>query len=97
MLVLVGDNMGVIGSIRKRIAPEAAWAMLDEIEEIIRRNQWGLDLRWVESDGNVAHSATHDELLTPYRTKRTWQVSVEEAYSEPEGGRGKRDIDRNLM
>ena len=97
MLVLAGDNTGVIGSLRKRIAPEAAWAMLDEIEEIIRRNHWGLDLRWVESDGNVAHSATHDETLTDYRINRTWKISVEEEYSEPEGGRGKRDIDGNLM
>ena len=71
--------------------------MLDEIEEIIRRNHWGLDLRWVESDGNVAHSATHDETLTGYRINRTWKLSVEEEYSEPEGGRGKRDIDGNLM
>ena len=97
MVVLVGDNMGVIGSIRKRIGPEGAWEMLDEIEEIIKRNKWGLDLRWVESDGNVAHSATHDERLTMYRTSRTWQVSVEAAYSEPEGGRGKRDIDGNII
>lgn len=97
MIVLTGDNTGVIGSIRKRVAPEGAWVMLDEIEEIIRRNGWGLDLRWVESDGNVAHCATHDERVTVYRTNRTWQVCVEEAYSEPEGGRGKRDIEGNLI
>ena len=92
-IVLVGDNTAVIGSIRKRMAPEGAWAMLDEIENLIVSNGWGLVLKWVESDGNVAHSATHDESITEYREARTWRVMTEELYSEPIGGRGKRDID----
>ena len=97
MVVLIGDNTGVIGSIRKRLAPEGAWGMIDEIEEIVRRNGWGLDLRWVESDGNVAHSATHCEPVTKYRTFRTWQLCGAEGYFEPVGGRGKRDIDGVLI
>ena len=86
MIVLTGDNTGVIGSIRKRVAPEGAWAMLDEIEDIIRRNGWGLDLRWVESDGNVAHSATHNEDPTEYRTERSWLLATSEEYPPPVGG-----------
>ena len=43
-------------------APSHTWMAMR-----IASDGWGLDLRWVESDGNVAHSATHDEPLTQYR------------------------------
>ena len=83
---LVGDSKACIGSLRKRLAPQPAWWMLDEIMSLFEKNDWGLELRWVESDGNVAHSATHDELITDYRTQRSWLVATSVEYPPPEGG-----------
>ena len=96
-ITLVGDSTAVIGSIRKRLAPEDAWPMIDEIIRLIVENEWGIDLKWVESDGNVAHSATHDETMTTYREERSWRVATEASYPPPEGGFGKRDRDGKLI
>ena len=85
-IYLVGDSKACIGSLRKRLAPQPAWWMLDEIMSLFEKNDWGLELRWVESDGNVAHSATHDELITDYRTQRSWLVATSVEYPPPEGG-----------
>ena len=96
-VILVGDNQAVIGSLRKRMAPEQAWNMIDEIIRLVLENGWGIDLRWVESDGNVAHLATHEEKITAYRTDRSWKVATCEKYPPPVGGNGKRDIDGILI
>ena len=48
-ITLVGDSTAVIGSIRKRMGPEGAWWMIDEIVLIAAEGRWGLSLKWVES------------------------------------------------
>ena len=64
-ITLVGDSQAVIGSIRRKMGPEPSWWMLDEIIDLVTANGWGLVLKWVESDGNVAHSATHTRRVHP--------------------------------
>jgi hypothetical protein len=68
------DNMGVIGSVQKLMGPPLSWGWLDRIERICRQNIWRLDLRYVKSDANVAHSATHDEAWDEIRESETWDV-----------------------
>ena len=96
-VTLVGDSQAVIGSLRKRMGPEGSWWMIDEIVFIVTACRWGLILKWVESDGNVAHSATHCERITEYRTTRSWLVSQSKEYPPATGGNGKRDINGKLM
>ena len=96
-ITLVGDSQAVIGSIRKRMGPEGAWWMIDEIVFIVTTCRWGLGLKWVESDGNAAHPATHREKLTAYRTARSWLVSQSVDYPPAVGGNGKRDINGKLI
>ena len=96
-VTLVGDSQAVIGSIRKRMGPQGAWAMIDEIILIVTTCRWGLVLKWVESDGNVAHSATHLEKITKYRTERSWLVSQSDEYPPAAGGNAKRDIEGKLI
>ena len=60
--------------------------MIDEIMALFDKNDWGLELRWVESDGNVAHSATHNEDLEQYRTERSWLVANSAVFPPPVGG-----------
>ena len=96
-ITLVGDSMAVIGSLRKRMGPPHAWWMLDEIEEILVENGYGFCAKYVESDGNVAHSATHNEKITAYRVGRSWEVATSSDYPPPKGGRGKRDRDGKLV
>lgn len=90
-ITLVGDSQAVIGSINRKMGPEGAWWMIDEIVAIVTENRWGLALKWVESDGNVAHSATHLEKITQYRTQRSWLVSQSDEYPPADGGNAKRD------
>ena len=87
----------MIGSLRKRMGPPHAWWMLDEIEKILVENGYGFCAKYVESDGNVAHSATHNEKITSYRVGRSWAVATSNDYPPPEGGRGKRDRDGRLI
>lgn len=96
-ITLVGDSQAVIGSLRKRMGPEGAWWMIDEIILIVKTCRWGLALKWIESDGNVAHSATHCEEITKYRTARSWLVSQSEEYPHATGGNGKRNIEGKLV
>jgi hypothetical protein len=96
-VLLVGDSMAVIGSLGERMGPPHAWWMLDEIESILLQNGYGFSTRYVESDGNVAHSATHDEAITGYRIGRSWKVATHSEYPQPEGGRGKRDVNGALL
>ena len=96
-IALVGDSQAVIGSLLKRMSPEAAWVMIDEIIELIVTNGWGINLKWVESDGNVAHSATHMETITAYRTTRSWAVATCSTYPQPDGGTGKRNREGKLV
>ena len=84
-IFLVGDSKACIGSLSKRLAPEHAWAMIDENIELFGKNDWGLVLRWVESDGNVAHSATHEEKLEEYRIQRSWLVANSVVFPPPVG------------
>ena len=79
-VVIVGDNRGVIGAINKMMGPEAAWPMLDEIRKIVLENEWVPILKWVESEGNVAHSWTHEEELENVREERTWALAISETY-----------------
>ena len=79
-VVIVGDNRGVIGAINKMMGPEAAWPMLDEIRKIILDNEWVPVLKWVESDGNVAHSWTHEEEIEDGREARTWVLATSDSY-----------------
>ena len=95
--VLVGDSRAAIGSLSKLLAPPGAWWMIDEVEEICRKQVIQIVLKWVESDGNVAHSATHDEPITAYRTKRSWTIASADEYVHPEGGRGRRDREGVLI
>jgi len=96
-IFLVGDNKGVIGSLLKLLGPPAAWEMIDEVEEICMGMQYELCLRWVESDGNVAHSATHNEAITTYRTNRSWLLAGSESYVPPTDGTGPRDREGVLL
>jgi len=95
-VVLVGDSRAVMGSLSKLLAPPEAWAAIDEVEEICVSCQLGLVLKWVESDGNVAHSATHDEPITGYRRERSWLLATSPDYVAPPGGTGPRDREGNL-
>ena len=79
-IVLVGDSKAVIGSVRKMMGPEQAWGMLDVVWHLVRKNRWGLKFVWVESAGNVAHSATHDEAIEEYRVQRSWLLATSEGY-----------------
>ena len=79
-IVLVGDSKAVIGSLRKMMGPEQAWDMLDVVWHLVRKNRWGLKFVWVESAGNVAHSATHDEAIEEYRVQRSWLLATSEGY-----------------
>ena len=54
--------------------------MLDEIRKIVLENDWVPILKWVESDGNVAHSWTHDEELEDWREARTWALATSDSY-----------------
>ena len=74
------------------------------VEGVGRGGRWyngvdvGSGLRAIDNDRNDHVSRERqDERLTMYRTSWTWQVSVEAAYSEPEGGRGKLDMDGNII
>ena len=96
-ITLVGDSQAVIGSIRRKMGPEPAWWMLDEIIDLVTANGWGLVLKWVESDGNVAHSATHVETITAYRTARSWLVSQSDDYPPAVGGNAKRDREGKII
>lgn len=96
-VTLVGDSKAVIGSLSKLLAPPDAWWMMDKIEELCLANGFSLNTKWVESDGNVAHSATHDELITEYRSDRSWLIAESEIYVQPEGGRGKRNREGQLV
>ena len=91
-MVIVGDNRGVIGAITKMMGPEAAWPMLEEIRKIILDNEWVPVLKWVESDGNVAHSWTHEEEIEDGREARTWVLATSDSYVpiEPVGETKKR-------
>ena len=95
-MVLVGDSRAVIGSLSKLLAPPEAWAAIDEVEDICAGCQLSLVLKWVESDGNVAHSATHDEPITRYRRERSWLLATSPEYVAPLGGTGARDREGNL-
>ena len=79
-IVLVGDSKAVIGSLRKMMGPEKAWDMLDVVYFLVRKNRWGLKFVWVESAGNAAHSATHDEAIEQPRVQRSWQLATTEGY-----------------
>ena len=79
-IVLVGDSKAVIGSLKKMMGPEKSWEMLDVVWTLVRKNRWGLQFIWVESAGNVAHSATHDEDIEAYRVQRSWVVATTEGY-----------------
>ena len=85
-VTLVGDSRAVMGSFNKGLCPQAAWWIIDELKELFRRGRWGACLKWVESDGNVAHSATHDERIEEYRVKRSWLVVVSDTYPPPAKG-----------
>ena len=54
--------------------------MLDEIRKIVLKNEWVPILKWVESEGNVAHSWTHEEELENVREERTWALAISETY-----------------
>ena len=82
-LVLVGDSRAVIGSINKGLSPKAAWWMIDELKRLATEGGWGIQLKWVESDGNAAHPATHNEKQEQYRLERSWLVAIAEAYPPP--------------
>ena len=79
-IILVGDSKAVIGSLKKMMGPEKSWEMLDIVWALVRKNRWGLAFIWVESAGNVAHSATHDEAIEPGRVQRSWTVAMSEGY-----------------
>jgi hypothetical protein len=79
-IVLVGDSKAVIGSLKKMMGPERSWEMLDVVWTLVKKNRWGLQFIWVESAGNVAHSATHDEAIEAYRVQRSWVVATTEGY-----------------
>ena len=79
-IVLVGDSKAVIGSLKKMMGPERSWEMLDVVWTLVRKNRWGLKFVWVESAGNVAHSATHDEAIEAYRVQRSWLVATTDGY-----------------
>ena len=85
-VTLVGDSRAVMGSFNKGLCPQAAWWMIDELKELFKRGRWGASLKWVESDGNVAHSATHGERIEDYRVKRSWLVAVSDTYPPPAKG-----------
>ena len=79
-VVIVGDNRAVIGALNKMMGPEEAWPMLDEIRKLVEENAWSPVTRWVESDGNVAHSWTHEEKIETDREARTWLLAKSEVY-----------------
>lgn len=89
-VVLLGDNRAVIGSIKKRLAPKGAWELIDEVEYLVKRNEWSFELRWVESAGNVAHSATHDEPLDGARLQRSIDLMLEYTAGTPDRAETKR-------
>jgi len=91
-VTLVGDNRSVIGAGNKGVGPYEAWWMIDEITHLFEKNLWGYENKWVESDGNAAHSATHDEPLEEYRIQRSWVVAMSAEYPPPlpEGNPNKR-------
>ena len=84
-VIIVGDNRGVIGALSKMMGPPEAWAMLDEIRDMVRECNWSPITRWVESEGNVAHSWTHEEPIETERETRTWCLAVNEEYVPVEG------------
>lgn len=96
-VTIVMDSQPVLGSIKKRMGPEPAWGFLDEVEEMIKANAWGIEVKWVESDGNVAHSATHAEPITGYRINRSWKVAMSEGYDAPEGGNVRRNREGEIV
>ena len=79
--------MAVIGSFGKRMSPPHAWGMLDEIEKIMMDKGYGFTTKYVESDGNVAHSATHDEKITHGVSRRAVLGRGDEQRVPPARGR----------
>ena len=79
-IILVGDSKAVIGSLKKMMGPERSWTMLDIVWDLVRKNRWGLLFIWIESAGNVAHSATHNEAIEEYRVQRSWLVATTQGY-----------------
>jgi hypothetical protein len=42
--------------------------------------KWDRNVKWIESAGNVAHSATHEQPLEEGRVKRSWVVLIAGTY-----------------
>ena len=62
------------------MGPERSWTMLEIVWDLVRKNRWGLLFIWIESAGNVAHSATHNEAIEEYRVQRSWLVATTQGY-----------------
>jgi len=73
-IVFALDNRAVIGAVLKLLGPVLVWKVLDELEKIVLDHEWSLELRWVDSESNAAHSATHEEALEEYRIRKTWEI-----------------------
>jgi len=73
-IVCALDNRAVIGAVLKLLGPVLVWKVLDELEELVLEHEWSLELRWIDSESNAAHSATHEEALEEFRIRKTWEI-----------------------
>jgi hypothetical protein len=72
-IIAICDNTAVVRGLTKMCSTQEVEQLVREIHGMCTGIR--LEMRWIESKGNVAHSATHDEDLDVARLQRTLNVA----------------------